>query len=258
MNKRGLAVIFIIIGVLIVVAVGLFFLVKYAKLPSTSKSNELNPDSYLEICIEKKVKQAVDIMLLQGGYINASFYKYFQFSESSMASNISYLCYTQYDYLPCVNQEPMLMNHVNNEIKNYVSSSVQSCFIDYINDLESQGYVTNYDYNGFDLILAPSKIIMDIDGKITFEKGESSSTQNEFQVITPTMFYDLLSVAQEIVSQEARFCNFDYIGFMQLNSEFEILKFKTSDFITLYRIKNKNSDEEFRFAIRGCVIPGGV
>ena len=72
------------------------------------------------------------------------------------------------------------------------------------------------------------------------------------------MFYDLAVISQEIVSQEAESCNFEILGFMLLNPEFEADRFRTGDSTTIYTIKHKGSEEWFRFAVRSCVIPPGV
>jgi len=45
---------------------------------------------------------------------------------------------------------------------------------------------------------------------------------------------------------------------MLLNSEFELDKFKTGNSKTIYTLKHRKSQETFRFAVRGCVIPAGM
>ena len=85
--------------------------------------------------------------------------------------------------------------------------------------------------------------------------------QNRFgaglKTVVYTRFYDLAIVAQEIVSQEARFCNFEQVGYMLIYPEFAITKFRTGKSDTIYTIKSKESGERFRFAVRSCVIPPG-
>jgi hypothetical protein len=41
---------------------------------------------------------------------------------------------------------------------------------------------------------------------------------------------------------------------MLLYPSWEIDKFRTSDSIIIYTVKNKDDENKFRFAIRGCVI----
>jgi hypothetical protein len=77
------------------------------------------------------------------------------------------------------------------------------------------------------------------------------------KIIYSSNFYDLALVAQEIVSQEARFCNFEHLGYMLLYPDFEIDKFRTGDSDTIYTLTHRESGERFRFAVRGCVIPAG-
>ena len=72
------------------------------------------------------------------------------------------------------------------------------------------------------------------------------------------MFYDLAKLVQEITSQEAKYCSFEYLGFMQFHPEYNIKKFITSDSIIIYRVKAKETNEQFKFAVRGCVRPAGI
>ena len=89
--------------------------------------------------------------------------------------------------------------------------------------------------------------------KIT--KADETSTYNNFKIIFPTRLYDISVVVQEITGQEARFCNFEQQGFTLFYPEFDIDKFRTGDGDTIYTISHKKTNEAFRFAIRGCVIP---
>ena len=64
--------------------------------------------------------------------------------------------------------------------------------------------------------------------------------------------YDFLSVVQDIVSEEAKFCRFEFMGYSLENSEFRIKLIEYFD-NHLYRIKKENSEREFKFATKGCV-----
>src|SRR3989339_93506 len=134
MKKRGQVTIFLIIGIVLLAVVVIFFFL--------NKQDILNPN----------LKKTYDL------------------EDGLGKKNISILCYNQNFYTPCINQEPMLVNHVRDEIEKNISQDVKQCFD------------------------------------------------------------NLVIVAQEIISQEARFCHFENLGYMLFYKNFNIDKFKTGDF----------------------------
>ena len=64
-----------------------------------------------------------------------------------------------------------------------------------------------------------------------------------------------LKLSEQIVNKEAKTCDFEFLGYMLLYPEYKIDKFQTKDLSEIYIIKHKKSNEEFRFALRGCVPP---
>lgn len=254
-NKRGQVAMFIIIGVLVIGVIVLFFLFKSGVIPYGEGGRETNPDSFLKSCIEEKIEETVKTISLQGGNMNPVFYKRFKFLEEGYFVNISYLCYNQNYYLPCINQEPMLIQHLKDEIENEIKSQVESCFSELGNSLENEGYVVDAVYREFEVDLLPKKVAVEINSELTLTKTNESFRYENFTVVVPSRIYEQTIVVQEIISQEAKYCNFEFLGFMLLYPEFHINKFLTTDSITIYTIKHQDSEDKFRFAIRGCVIP---
>ncbi|MCK4553183.1 hypothetical protein KAT80_03185 [Candidatus Pacearchaeota archaeon] len=259
MKKRKAQVtIFIIAGILIFTAVVFFFLFRQGVIPGIGEKPEENPGGFLEICIEDKLIEGVELISSQGGYIENSLNRTFKFSDEKDFTDISYLCYNQNYYLPCINQEPMLIQHLKAEVKEYVLDDVKKCFDNLVLSLDRRGYVVDATYNGFEIEFATKKIIIDINGKIILTKSGETAKQENLQIIIPSRFYDLAVVVQEIVSQEARFCNFEHLGFMLFYPKFNIEKFRTGDGIIIYTVQHKDTQEEFKFAVRSCVIPPGM
>jgi hypothetical protein len=257
-KNKGQMSIFIIAGISIIVILSLLFIYRGELIPQLNYKKETNPNFFLDSCIENKIKEAVEIISSQGGYINNNLTKKFKFENEEYFTNISYLCYTHNYYLPCINQEPMLIQHLKNEIKGFISKEVKNCFDSLSLDLEKKGNVVDAIYNGFDIDLTEGKIIVEIFGKITLTKSGETSKQDEFKIIVPSKFYNLAIVAQEIISQEAKFCHFENLGFMLFYPKFNIDVFKTGDLTTIYTLEHKDSKEKFRFAIRTCIIPPGI
>lgn len=252
MNGKGQISVFIIAGILIVAGIVLFFLLRNGILPSTTGTNaEENPGDFVGNILEPKIKQGIKIASSQGGEITLKLYKTFD------GENISYLCYTQNYYEPCRNQQPKLIQHLREEIKDYINKDVEDALDKLRTELERKGYEVSLGYRDFDVVLLPKKIRVDIDARLTYSKAGVTEKKEGFSFVVSSRFYDIASVAQEIVSQEARFCHFEQQGFMLFYPDFEIDKFRTSNLETLYTIKHRQSEEEFKFFVRGCVIPPG-
>jgi len=252
MERGAQVTIFIIVGIIIISAVVLFLIFRSDVISDiTGSGREANPKSFLEVCLEDKINEGVRIISEHGGSINPVLYRTFKFSDEDKYTNISYLCYTQNYYVPCVNQEPMLMNHIKKEIQDYIAVDVASCFDELKGSLENQGYLlSGPGYSGeFDVGLTEKKIIINIDGELTLTKSGETIRQEGFKIIIPSRLYETAFVVQEIVSQEARFCKFDYLNYMQNYPEFKIIPFSVED-IEIYRVKHKDSPYFFKFVIK--------
>lgn len=258
MNKKGQVTIFIIVAIIIVAGALLIFSF-YPQIKTTLSGEEQNPPSFLQSCLEDKITEATSLLSSRGGYVSNPLNKTFKFTAEKAPIDISYLCYTSGYYIPCVNQEPMLIQHLKKEIKDYVATDVENCFNQLTESLTKQGYAVHSEYEGFDVELIENKVKIPIDAKITLTKSTGDvSDYNNLNVSFQSKFYDTAIVVQEIVSQQAEFCNFEYIGYMTLYPEWSINTFRASDSTIIYSVKNENSIDKFRFAIRGCAARPGL
>ena len=202
--------------------------------------------------IEEKIIEAVNLISSRGGYVSNPL------NVSLVEGDISYLCYNLNYYLPCINQEPMLINHLEDEVKNYVGRGVRDCVDNFVLSLEEQGYIVDLKYNDFEIEILSGKVEVDIDAEIVYSKsGEQLKIEGVHSVVK-SKFYNNAVIVQEIVSQEARYCNFEFLGFMLLYPEYDIDKFRTEDGSVVYWVKERESEEEFKFAVRSCAIPPGL
>jgi len=256
--KKAQVTIFVIVGIVLISIIGLFILFKLGKIPSIIGGVEKNPQVYLENCIEPRINNAVKILENQGGKINPGLFKTFKFNEDKDYFNISFLCYTDKNYLPCVNRNPILINSLEEEINEYIADEMVKCFADWKTSMEKNDFVVEMSGLSFDVELEPKKIILNAQKEISASSKGESFQYNEFRVVLPTKIYDLASVVQEIVSQEAKYCNFDIQGFMLFYPKFNIDKFRTSDLNTIYVVQDRASSEKFKFAVRSCVVAPGM
>lgn len=251
MSKRGQVTIFIIAAIVIIAIVGLIFVFRGNGLRDIGPSGDSSPEGYMKSCTEKKIREGIKILSDQGGDIIPEIYSDIE------GKNVSYLCYNHNYYLKCVNQNPLLINHVKNEIKGYIQNDVESCYNSLIRDLERKSDEVKSNYGDFEVVLRPGFVEVTVNSNIEISDKDSSRSYREIKFFIDSKIYDNLVVAQEITSQEAEYCSFEQIGFGLIYPEFKIDKFRMGDLTTYYKITNKKSQEEFQFLIRSCAIPPG-
>ncbi|MFW6243314.1 MAG: hypothetical protein ACOC2W_04055 [bacterium] len=160
-------------------------------------------------------------------------------------------------YTPCISHEPVLKEHLKNEIRNQISENISFYFDNLVESLNKKGYEVNSQYNGFNITLFTKKIEININSRLDYEKSDKKITKKDMKIIIPTRFYDLARTAQEISSQESKYCNFERIGHMMFYPDIRIDFYRVGD-TKIYNLKHKSSNEIFRFAIRTCAISPGV
>lgn len=257
MMKRGQTTIFVILGLVLVLIVVLFFAFRGKVVPTQTSKGEIDLDKQFSQCVESSLREKIGTISKQGGYISNKLNLTFQFEKEKDSTDIAYLCYQQNNYLPCINQQPMLISHLEKELKKEITSEVESCFNRLVNNLKDKNDNVVSDYRGFDLNLYSGRAVINANAELSFEKSGTISKYSGLRSVYYTKIYDLVVVAQEIISQEARFCSFEQVGFSLIYPEYSIHKFRTGDSNLIYTITDKKSQEFFRFVVRGCVIPPG-
>ena len=252
-GKAGQVTIFIIVGLVILVGIILYFLL-IGKIDSPF-SAKLNPQQYIEKCIKDSTEEAIEIMLPQGGYLSPRLFKLYK------DKSVAYLCYNMNFYLPCINQEPLYIQHLESEIKTYIEPEIEKCFNSVKRDAEDTGKSFEMGSSEVSVELRPGQVNVIVDRNVDISDGESSENYDGFEQIVVSPLYDLGIVAHEIVSQEAKFCNFEYLGYSLTYPKFAIEKDQVGNEETLsdiYKIKDKVSGKILFIAVRSCAMPGGL
>ena len=253
LNKRGQITIFIILAVLIVAGVVLFFIFKGKSNEKPSSSQEtINPESFLKSCIDDKVRETLKTLSYQGGYIKNPLSIKFKFGSEPFY-NISYLCYTSANYLPCAVQQPSLITHIEKEIYNEIKDEMQSCFDNLVDSYGEKDYSVDEKYNNFAVDLVEDRLKINLDATLTLTKTGEVLRKKDFKMNFPTELYDVLFVSNEIISQEAKYCSFNYVGYMMVYQDYEIDKQNAPQETRIYSVTHKITNEKFRFATRSCV-----
>jgi len=256
-DKKAQITIFVILGILLIGTIIFFILFRQGENITIGGKSESNIKGVFESCMEENVKETIQILMKQGGYLENTLNISFKFKKSKEIQNISYLCYTTKEYLSCINQEPMLMNHLTEEIKNNISKQVKICFDEIVKNIGNKEEAVEANYNGFNVEIVPRKIIVNVDGEITSTKSGQTTTQRNITGMFQSRLYEIATVVQEITNQEATYCNFDLLGFMMFYPEFEIDKALTRNSTSIYTVKHNKGIEEFNFAVRSCSFPPG-
>ncbi len=254
-NKKAQITIYIILAILIVVVIVLlFFLLSEKNIIPTETTSFEEPIHYIQKCVKDNVQEAVAIMLPQGGYVDSEK----RVSKLYKDINRTYLCYALNNYRTCVTQDPMYISSIEQEITNYIEPKIDNCFDSLRQELQANEYNVNMQGLEISTELLQGRIRINVNREFTMSKNQATKNFKDFDTEVKSRLYDIAIVAQEIASQEAKSCYFEYQGFMIFYPDFDINKFTTSDDIKIYSVRHKKTNEELVFAIRSCAIPPGL
>jgi hypothetical protein len=248
-NKKAQVTIFIILALVIAAGIVIGFFVYrnyYSEAPEA-----INFNGYIEKCAEDAVSQTAAIVVKNGGIVNPTL------STLYRGEKYTYLCYNQNNYLPCINQNPMLLSAINADIKKETEKTINACFNERKKFLESKGYSVYGDELNYSLKLESKKISATILKRVDMSKGGTSRQFRQLDVEVLTPLYDLANIAYEIVNAEASNCYFDYNSYMLMYPDYSITK-TNYEYSKLYTITERASNAEFKFAVRSCALPGGL
>jgi len=247
-NKSSQITIFVIVAVLLVVLIVIIFFSKISLKKEVIDEN--NPQPYIESCVREATEDAIKILSEHGGDINPKgFVKY-------NGTDIVYLCYTNNYYQYCTNQRPLLVEHIEKEISNYITPIVKECFINLENNLKKR-----YDVETEDMKLTtklyPNQVVVEINKKFRIYRENKKREFEYFKMNIVSPIYNFAEIATEVSNQEAKYCNFDHLGFMILYPRFDIESTITGESDRIYVITERSTNQKFHFAIRSCPLPPG-
>tara|TARA_Y100000310_G_scaffold264930_1_gene275750 strand:- start:274 stop:1044 length:771 start_codon:yes stop_codon:yes gene_type:complete len=254
-TKKAQVTIYILIAVLLITVLLVFFYIFKETKKDPIPPNFDNPQSYIESCVGEIIENSVELIRESGGYYQTKNFKLYQ------GRRVPYLCYQDNFYYQCVNQEPMLMKHIEEEIMNHTKQRIGNCFIALKAGLEDKNYEVDMQEKSemnFSVNIVEGLIVTKIDRNFVIKIREEEQRFEKFDMILNHPMYDLVRISQEIVNQEAIYCNFDYLGYMIFYPDYDIRKFLTGDDVKIYTVKDIKSEKDFEFAIRSCAIPAGL
>lgn len=245
MGKRGQVTLFIIVAVIIVGVVAVIFLAPKIQV----FISDVNPNTYLKDCIEKDSRDTMEMLAMNGGYLDPENYVEYQ------GEKFSYLCYTSEDYETCTVQQPLIKRNFEEELKRQIEPKARNCIEQLVDAYESRGYDVQSTPGQLNVSFVPGSLVLDFLSPLTVSK-ESRQSFQRFAVTIDTEMYDLLLTAQSMVELESTLGDTETLTYIQYYPDLKIEKIKR-DGDTLYILSNVVSGDDFQFASRSLVWPQG-
>ncbi len=248
-RKRAQVTIFIILAIIIVVAIiGTIFFMGGRSVDAPVNAD---PSQIIEKCVRDAVEKSVWKMLANGGQRFPSQAIMYQGSE------YNYLCYQADFYQGCYNVHPMLEYLVESEIREDTLAGVQDCFNSMREDFEGRGFDVSGGSANYSIDLLPGSVEINLKKKISLVRGESSQSFEDFDTKILSPIYELIKIARDVVNSESQYCNFEYNGYMLLYPKYDIERIDYGG-SKIYRLIDRRSGMEFRFAVRSCAFAPGI
>jgi hypothetical protein len=246
-RKRGQITIFIILAVIVIMALLVYFIWLKPLIIQTD-SEKLQ----IESCLEDSMQESINYLLSTAGVINPDFTLMYN------GENITYLCYSDEYYTPCVNQNPLIKNKFQQSLKELITSDVNGCYESSVNELRSLGYdVKETDNVNFVVTINPNDITINLKALTLISQGESGSVQEDFQVKVDSNVYDLLMLSTTIVQFETEYGDSSTDILMYYYPDYRIEKKRVSEGNKVYILTDKKTEEQIKFAVRSYAWPAG-
>jgi flagellar basal body-associated protein FliL len=247
--RGGQVTIFIILA-LVVVVMGVMVYMFWPQIKSTVGIAPSSPYEFIQTCLQEDMQNAVDKISNQGGSVNPEYYYLYENTK------LEYLCYTNEYYKTCAVQQPLLVAHIESEIKKEIEQKAKTCFADLKASYEKQGFTVNMNQGNLNVQLLPKKVVADFNYNLVLKK-EASETFNSFKVVLNNNLYELANIAKSITDFEATYGDSETTTYMDYYPEMKIEKKKQSDGTKIYIITERETEAKFQFASRSLAWPGG-
>jgi hypothetical protein len=249
MRKKGQAMIFVVLGIILVIAVIMYFVgVKTEIIPplltSSSAASELNEvEDHVEECLEEIGSEYLHIIGTQGGYLSPGPDTYRLYNDTL----VSYLCWNQENLPTCTNRL-LILEKMDDQLTKAIEDSLDTCMnvYDFSSDIEVGGE------REVEVDINLQQVRIDMYYPLTIDKGDDDfASEDEFSVVLNVPLGELYLVSQDIVNQHATIGDFDQLLYMLSKlSRYTIYKNKPYPDI-VYQVRLREGSYVFQFAIQG-------
>ncbi|MBI2134522.1 hypothetical protein HYU09_00895 [Candidatus Woesearchaeota archaeon] len=180
-NKRGQAAVFIIIGLIILITAGVIFFIQREEIKPIEKESGEQPQfagqaelkNFVDSCLQSSVLQGLQIMSLQGGYIDIP-------ADSNIltadGNDIPYWLTADSVAIPS-------LDFMQTELENYVVKELESC-VSGFKDFKDQGFEVNYSSIKADAAMGKA-VVVNVDFPIMLKKEGISFEEKDFVYTVP-------------------------------------------------------------------------
>jgi hypothetical protein len=204
LQKRGQVTVFIIIGILIVAAIGLYFLINDSFLPGGSKELKQGEDAYLA-CISDRAKLGINLLGQQGGHLYLEELKFYPGSSYAPSSSqldfyggaVPYWMFVSGNNL-VVEQKPSI-EKMNQELTRFIYEGINDCNFDSLN---SAGiFVDVYD-GSVDVAINSDSVEVSLNNPIFITFENQSATVDKHEVTVKSKLGKFYNLASKIYEKE--------------------------------------------------------
>ena len=248
-SKKSQITIFISIAIGIVAIIAIFVFVRSGLVTTLTGGEEINPQTFMASCIEDQMRANINLATAQGGFINPTLFKMHDDVKAT------YLCYNRGNFDHCIMQHPMLLSEIETELKTAIAPVVEDCYVELEDNFQkSGGEMILSPYTDINVNLFSGYVGITLIRDITLTKRDETSQLSELNIRYPSNLFEFAEIAMEIVYNEAKYCEFSNSGFMNIFTDYLVLKTKMSDQTEIYTITDKATQEKMQIATRGCVL----
>jgi hypothetical protein len=152
----------------------------------------------------------------------------------------------------------MLKQHIESEIKNEISSDVDSCFNSLGSSYEGQGYDVNIKQGDKIVELLPNKIVSTFNYSVTLTKGNDIQKYSSFSVVLNNNLYELTGIADSIIQWENAYGDSNTQAYMTYYPNLKVEKNLRASGEKIYILTDRDTGNKFQFAIRSEAWPAGT
>ena len=248
MHKRGQVSVFAIIGIVIVILVALFFFLRneyglFVQPTSFLRDKSQPIEDNLRSCVKDKLNSTLVNFGKQGGELTPSSSRLYE------SISVPYYCTNIVGKNQCLNVMPTLpgiINALNNKLQNEINNCVDKSLV-----TSGLGYKIVAGNVTTKVETGSSGIILRAHYDVSISKGESKQSVSDVVVNYDAPISDLYSVAVDAVNSEANAGFFEQLLYMVNKRGQYIINLDKPYPDKIYKIREKNSNFEFWFAIQG-------
>lgn len=246
MNKRGQVTMFIIIAIVLVAIILFFYFYLYPKIISSSDNRPL-----FDRCIQDEVKKEIVDLAPNTGLLIS------KFNTMYMDKNISFACYTNEYYKPCVVLHPFLKNDFEDSLATMLKPQIQTCYDKAVDDLVARGKEVTAGTIKSNVTIDMNGVKVSVLAPTTISSGESATSFTKpIDVYYYSNIYTILMVANSILQFESSYGDSDTSSFMYYYPDLNVQKISREDSVKIYIITDKK-DIKYQFATRSYAWPAG-